>query len=87
MLDEKHNVIREISIFSNKTEWLVDKVGLADFDLKAFQKEFEETDPASPMFAAYEVKKENLKFLNHYLKKPISWDFEKYSYFVTAHSA
>jgi hypothetical protein len=86
MLDKNYNVIREISIFSNDTELLVDKIDLADFNLAEFQKEFGEDDPTFPMFAEYEVKEKNLKFLIHYLEQPLEWDFEKYSYFISAHS-
>ncbi|MCY9826088.1 DUF7683 domain-containing protein, partial [Vibrio chagasii] len=86
MIDEKYKVRRYIAEYSEETEDLVAEHELLDFELDAFKKEFDEANPDQPMFGCYPVLAANTDFLNPLLVKPISWDFDKSSYFVEAHA-
>jgi hypothetical protein len=86
MIDEKYKVRRYIAEYSEETEELVAEHELLDFELDAFKKEFGEANPDQSMFGCNPVLAANTDFLNPFLVKPISWDFDKSSYFVEAHA-
>jgi len=86
MIDERYQVRRYITEFSQSTEELLAEYDLCDFDLEAFQKEFSELNPENPMFDCYQVRESNVEFLRKYIENEPEWDFVNKSYFVEAHA-
>lgn len=84
MIDTTFNVKRYISVFDEQTELLVTEYQFSDFDLVAFQKEFNEIDRDNPMFDCYPITEVNVAFVESYLTESIKWDFQNDSYFVEA---
>lgn len=76
------NIIRQIDVFDNQTDFLVDELPLDNFDLETFKKRFgvKKKDPL--MYDAYEITPSTKD-----LFPTIEFDFRKYSYFVSCWQA
>ena len=80
-------VNRFIRAFSNETELEIWVLPIDGFSLPEFQVEFCVEDPEDPMYYCYQVKLENVPFLERYITNPHGWNFESASYFVDTESA
>ena len=86
MIDSKYNVQRIITVYSEKTEELVDELELSSFNLKSFQNIFNVNDNENPMIECYEIEPKHVNSISKFLKQKYHWDFEKYSYFLEAYA-
>lgn len=82
----KMEVSRFIAQYSAVTDQLVAEYALSDFKLKAFQQEFSEKEKSNLMYDCYSINAVNTGFLRKYLNNEPAWNFEKYRYFLEAHS-
>jgi hypothetical protein len=84
MIDTEFKVYRFIAVYSEETEELIDEHPITSFDLPAFQAEFNEPNPKSPMFDCYPITPKNIDFIRKYITPAPEWDFVSKSYFVEA---
>lgn len=84
-LPMEYRLIRTLTCYLNEDESLAFDVHLENFDLSAFQKEFQ-VGSDNPMHECYLVRVTNLPFLKEYLPRNvgINWNFSKFSYYVEA---
>jgi hypothetical protein len=82
---EAQPVRRTLAVFSNATDELVTEYDLLNFNLAEFKQYFNaDADPL--MYYSHEVRAEDVDFLSTYLSEQVTFDFEKYAYFVEATS-
>lgn len=74
------DIHRQIEVYDNQTEKLVQKLIIDSFDLEIFKKRFEIKKDDSQMYELYEI-----NFTTADLFPKIKFDFEKYSYYVTSY--
>lgn len=78
-------VERVLTVFSNPDEEFVAEHAFATFDLERFRDWFNlEGDPL--MYDCYVVLPKDVEFLSAYLGGPFDFDFNRYCYFVEAHT-
>ena len=74
------DILRQVDIFDNQTENLVQEVPIDTFDLETFQKRFETKNEDPLIYDPYEI-----TFSTIDLFPKIRFDFEKYSYYVVCY--
>lgn len=75
-------ILRQVDIFDNQTENLVQELPIDSFDLETFKKRFETESEDSLMYCPYEITSSTMD-----LFPKIKFDFEKYSYYVACYQA
>ena len=74
------DIIRQVDIFDNQTELLVQEVPVDSFNLETFRKRFEAKSEDPLMYNPYEITYSTID-----LFPKITFDFEKYSYYVACY--
>jgi hypothetical protein len=73
-------ILRQVDIFENQTEKLVQEVPIDSFDLDTFKKRFETKTDDYLMYDPYEITSSTMD-----LFPKIKFDFEKYAYYVACY--
>jgi len=73
-------LLRQVDIFDNQTDSLVQEVPIDSFDLETFKERFEAKSEDPYMYNPYEITS-----LTMDLFPKIKFDFEKYSYFIACY--
>jgi hypothetical protein len=71
------SIDRQIDIFDNETELLVQEVPIKTFDLERFKERFNVKDEDPLMYDPYEITIETIDLFPY-----VSFDFQKFSYFI-----
>ena len=74
-------VIRQVDIFDNQTEKLVQEISIDFFDLEIFKKRFQIGDDIL-MYNLYEITSFTAD-----LFPEINFDFDKYSYYIACYQS
>ncbi len=77
---------RVIRAYSNSSEHELWALPIHDFDLEAFQAEFQ-LEVGDPMYDCWPITLERLPFLSRHIVNPHEWDFNNVSYFIEAETA
>ena len=70
-------VVRQIDVFDNKTEKLVQEVDLHSFDLELYKQRFEVKAEDPLMYEVYEITSSTVDLFPN-----VAFDLEKYSYYL-----
>jgi hypothetical protein len=84
----RHNGVLEkrcLTVYSNKTEWFQKEYEFKNFDLAAFQTHFGIFNTDQLMYNQYPVSPEDTEFVSGYLSQIVTFDFDRYSYFVSCY--
>jgi len=74
------NIIRQIDVFNNQTDKLVEELPVRNFKLEIFNKRFKIQKHDPEMYAPYEISS-----ITADLFPDIKFDFSKYSYFMACY--
>jgi hypothetical protein len=74
------DILRQVDVFDNQTENLVQEAPIDNFDLDKFKKRFEAKSEDPLMYNPYEITSSTVD-----LFPEINFDFEKYSYFIACY--
>lgn len=74
------NIVRQIEIFDNETNLLVEEVSLELFDLEIFKERFKAKNDDPLVYNPYEITTETVD-----LFPSMNFDFEKFSYFISCY--
>lgn len=72
-------IVRKLRGYEKHGDSLVMEITLPAIELSQLQKQFGLVE-SDPMYDAYEVTKDQINFLQKYLKETIKW--EKYDWFI-----
>jgi hypothetical protein len=76
------DVVRQIDVFDNKTELLVQEIAMDVFDLDTFKTRFNAKKEDPLMYDPYEITEETVD-----LFPDIKFDFKRFSYYVGCYQA
>jgi hypothetical protein len=84
---QNYKVKRILSVFNNQTIELIAEHLLSHFELTKFKQHFgvSNDDNDSEMTMEYSVELKDVNILSKYLVEDISFDFDKYSYFLSCY--
>jgi hypothetical protein len=74
------NILRQVDIFENQTNNLIQEMPIDKFDLEIFKKKFKTKNEDPLMYDPYEITSSTVD-----LFPEINFDFEKYSYFIVCY--
>ena len=74
---------RVVRAYSNSTERELWSLPIHDFNLEAFQVEFQ-AEVSDPMYDCWPITQKNLPFLSRHIVNPHGWDFINCTYFIEA---
>lgn len=77
---EHLNILRQIDVFDNQTEDLINELPVEQFDLETFKKRFQTKKEDPLMYDPYEITSSTMD-----LFPKIEFNFEKYSYFIACY--
>lgn len=76
------DIVRQIDVFDNETELLVQEIVMDTFDLDTFKKRFNAKQDDPLMYDPYEITEDTVD-----LFPAIKFDFNRFSYYVGCYQA
>lgn len=74
------DILRKIDVFDNKTERLVTELNIESFELNLFKKRFDVKEQDPLMYNCYQITSSTVDLFPN-----ITFEFEKYSYYVVCY--